>query len=80
MLSGARGSDRKLRCMGVASVLLCALITMSCNPFAQPAPRITREPEPAFGPLASSDALRLAQRSAAATYAVAYADMGPPVE
>jgi len=62
--------------MRVASVLLCALITVSCNPFAQPAPRITREPEPTFGPLASSDVLRLVERSAGATYAVAYAANG----
>ena len=59
-----------------ASLLVCALLLMGCNPFAQPAPRITREPEPTFGPLASSDALRLVQRSAAATYAVAYAANG----
>lgn len=56
--------------------LLCSLFVMGCNPFAQPAARITREPDPTFGPLASSDALRLAQRSAAATYAVAYAANG----
>lgn len=62
--------------MRVASaVLLCAMLTTSCNPFAPPA-RITRAPEPTFGPLVSSEALRLVERAAAATYAVAYAADG----
>ncbi len=62
--------------MRIASALLCGLLVMSCNPFAQQAPRITREPEPTFRPLAGSDALKLVERSVAATYAVAYAMQG----
>lgn len=62
--------------MRLASALLCGLLAVSCNPFAPPAARITREPEPTFGPLAGSEALPLVERSAAATYAVAYAANG----
>jgi len=58
------------------SALLGALLVVSCNPFAQPAQRLTREPEPTFHPLAGSATLGLVQRSAAATYAVAYAASG----
>lgn len=57
-------------------VLLGALLVVSCNPFAQPAQRLTREPEPTFHPLAGSATLGLVQRAAAATYAVAYAASG----
>lgn len=62
--------------MRFAFVLLCGLLVMSCNPFAQQAPRITREPEPTFRPLVGSDALKLIERSVAVTYAVAYAMQG----
>ena len=62
--------------MRIAPALLCALLVVSCNPFAQQAPRITREPEPTFRPLAGSAALTLVERSVAVTYAVAYAMQG----
>lgn len=62
--------------MRLASALLCGLLVVSCDPFAQPAARLTREPEPTFRPLAGSDALKLVERSVAATYAVAYAMQG----
>lgn len=62
--------------MRVARVMLCALVIVSCNPFAQQPPRITRPPEPTFRPLVGSDALALVARSVTVTYAVAYAMQG----
>lgn len=62
--------------MRIAVALLSALLVMACDPFAQQPPRITREPEPTFRPLVGSDALKLVERSVAATYAVAYAMQG----
>lgn len=62
--------------MRFACALLCALLIVSCNPFAQPAPRITRPPEPTFRPLVGSDALQLVSKSVTVTYAVAYAMQG----
>lgn len=62
--------------MRVARVLLCGLLVVSCNPFAQQPPRITREPEPTFRPLVGSAAHDLVSRSVTVTYAVAYAMQG----
>lgn len=62
--------------MRILTALVCALIVVACDPFAQPPPRITREPEPTFRPLMGSEALKLVERSVAATYAVAYAMEG----
>lgn len=62
--------------MRIAATVMAGLAALSCLPFAQQAPRITREPEPTFHPLASSAALRLVERSVTSTYAVAYAVQG----
>jgi len=62
--------------MRFARALLCGLLMLSCNPFAQQAPRITRPPEPTFRPLVGSDALQLVSKSVTVTYAVAYAMQG----
>lgn len=62
--------------MRFACALLCGLLILSCNPFAQQPPRITRPPEPTFRPLVGSDALTLVSKSVTVTYAVAYAMQG----
>src|SRR5687767_12091519 len=62
--------------MRFTCALLCCLLLVSCNPFAQQAPRITRPPEPTFRPLVGSDALALVSKSVTVTYAVAYAMQG----